>query len=132
VGPGTVANPNHCILASQFSATGGITQPGWGNVPRNTFRGPGYFDTDLNVNKSFAVTERVKFELGGSFFNILNHPNFGLPNPYTFNSQFGELCSAGAAFGCTGLSVQPTTPYGSFQGAGVEGRLVQVHGKITF
>ncbi len=28
--------------------------------------------------------------------------------------------------------MQPTTPYGSFQGAGVEGRLIQVHGKIVF
>jgi hypothetical protein len=32
----------------------------------------------------------------------------------------------------TSLAVQPTTPYGSFQGAGVEGRLVQIHGKIIF
>jgi hypothetical protein len=40
-----------------------------------------HFDTDLSVNKSFAVTERVKLEVGSSFFNILNHPNFGLPNP---------------------------------------------------
>jgi len=121
-----------CILSSQFSATGLITQPGFGNITRNQFRGPGYFDTDLNLNKRFAITERVGFEVGGSFFNILNHPNFGLPNPYTFNSQFGQLCSAGLAFGCTGMAVQPATPYGSFQGAGVEGRLVQIHGKIIF
>jgi len=40
---------------------------------------------------------------------------------------------SGAGLGAmTSLAVQPTTPYGSFQGAGVEGRLVQVHGKITF
>ena len=120
-----------CVPASSFSGTGVITQSNWGN-PRNLYRGPGYFDTDLNLNKRFTVTERVKLELGGSFFNILNHPNFGLPNPYTFNSQFGQLCSSGLSFGCTGMAVQPTTPYGAFQGAGVEGRLIQVHGKIVF
>jgi hypothetical protein len=132
--PGTITTPNTCIQATQFTGSnfaGGVSQPGFGNVPRNSFRGLGYFDTDLNINKSFSVTERVKFELGGSFFNILNHPNFGLPNPYTFE-PFGQMCSTGAGFGCTSMAVQPTTPYGSFQGAGVEGRLVQVHGKISF
>jgi len=125
-----------CNPLSAFAGTGVGTQPSWGNIARNSFRGPGYFDTDLNLNKSFSITERVKFELGGSFFNILNHPNFGLPNPYTFNGPtttgagFGALCVG--PFGCTGMAVQPATPYGSFQGAGVEGRLVQVHGKISF
>jgi hypothetical protein len=132
--PGPLAAPTPCVQVAQFSSSnfvGGVSQSDWGNVARNSFRGVGYFDTDLNVNKVFPVTERVKFELGGSFFNILNHPNFGLPNEYTFQPQFGQMCSSGP-FGCNGLAVQPTTPYGAFQGAGVEGRLIQVHGRITF
>jgi hypothetical protein len=130
-GPGPIGAPTPCVTAAQFSApTGGVNQPGFGNVVRNSFRGLGYFDTDMNINKSFAVTERVNFELGGSFFNLLNHPNFGLPNQLTFEN-FGQMCSVGP-FGCQGMATQPTTPYGAFQGAGVEGRLVQVHGKITF
>jgi len=118
--PGTYSNPTGCVTQSQF-ATANASD--WGNVKRNSFRGLGYFDTDMNVNKSFAVTERVQFELGGSFFNILNHPNFGLPFPISGSGGFGLM---------TSLAVQPATPYGSFQGAGVEGRLVQIHGKITF
>jgi hypothetical protein len=130
-GPGPIGAPTGCITAAQFSpTTSGINQPGFGNVARNSFRGLGYFDTDMNVNKNFSLTEHVKFELGGTFFNILNHPNFGLPNQYTF-SNFGTMCSYGP-FGCEGMAVQPATPYGAFQGAGVEGRLVQVHGKFTF
>jgi Carboxypeptidase regulatory-like domain len=130
-GPGglttnTCVNPNNFpyIVAANAGNTSYL-QPDWGNVGRNSFRGLGYFDTDMNVNKSFAVTERVKFELGGSFFNILNHPNFALPNPYV-----QDITGPFAAM--TSLAVQPTTPYGAFQGAGVEGRLIQVHGKITF
>jgi hypothetical protein len=116
---------NTCVNTASFPGIAGIANSDWGNVERNSFRGLGYFDTDLNVNKNFAVTERVKFELGGSFFNILNHPNFALPNPYIagYTGPFGAMSS---------LAVQPATPYGSFQGAGVEGRLIQVHGKITF
>lgn len=118
--PGTFANPTGCVNQSSF-ATANASD--WGNVRRNSFRGLGYFDTDMNVNKSFAVTERAKFELGASFFNILNHPNFALPFPLSGSGALGLM---------TSLAVQPTTPYGAFQGAGVEGRLVQVHGKITF
>jgi Carboxypeptidase regulatory-like domain len=113
--------PNTCVNPSAFANSGSD----WGNIRRDSFRGLGYFDTDMNVNKSFAVTERVKFELGGSFFNILNHPNFSLPQPFVqgFTGGLGTM---------TSLAVQPTTPYGAFQGAGVEGRLIQVHGKISF
>jgi hypothetical protein len=119
--PGPISAPTPCLQASAFS----VNPSDWGNVARNNFRGLGYFDTDLNVNKSFTLTERVKFELGGSFFNILNHPNFALPQPFVqgFTGGFATM---------TSLAVQPTTPYGAFQGAGVEGRLIQVHGKISF
>ena len=119
-GPGP-STTNTCVNPASFPGT----NSDWGNVGRNSFRGLGYFDTDLNVNKSFTVTERVKFEVGGSFFNILNHPNFALPNPYVqgITGPFAAM---------TSLAVQPTTPYGAFQGAGVEGRLIQVHGKISF
>lgn len=124
-GPGP-ATTNTCVNPNSFPAIAtGATQSDWGNVGRNSFRGLGYFDSDLNVNKNFNLTERVKFELGGSFFNVLNHPNFALPNPYVqgITGPFAAMSS---------LAVQPTTPYGAFQGAGVEGRLIQVHGKITF
>jgi hypothetical protein len=117
--PGTLANPNGCVQQSQFAEANASD---WG-PRRNSFRGLGYFDTDLNVNKRFAVTERAQFEVGASFFNILNHPNFALPFPLSGVPGFGQM---------TSLAVQPTTPYGSFQGAGVEGRLVQIHGKIIF
>jgi hypothetical protein len=126
VGAGNYPYGGTCLLSSQFAApnfTGGVTQPGFGNTPRNFFRGPGYFDTDMTVNKDFAVTEHAKFQLGASFFNILNHPNFALPDGYLFQGQFGNLYT---------MAIQPTSPYGSFQGAGVEGRLIQVHAKITF
>jgi hypothetical protein len=133
--PGIVGVEGNCVLPADFSAsnfTGGANQPGFGNVARNSFRGLGYFDTDLSVNKSFTVTERVKLEVGSSFFNILNHPNFGLPNPWTFTGAFGQNCSAGFSAGCNAMAVQPTTPYGAFQGAGVEGRLMQLHAKFSF
>jgi hypothetical protein len=115
-----------CVTGAQFSPynfSGGISQANFGNTARNAFRGPGYFDTDMTVNKDFAMTEHATFQLGAAFFNILNHPNFALPDGYNFQGAFGNLYT---------MAIQPTSPYGSFQGAGVEGRLIQVHAKITF
>lgn len=124
-GPGP-ATTNTCVSVNNFpSVASGTPNSDWGNIRRNPFRGLGYFDTDLNVNKSFSITEHTKFELGKTFFNILNHPNFALPNPYVQGIP-------GPFSAMTSLAVQPATPYGAFQGAGVEGRLIQVHGRITF
>ena len=48
---------------------------------RNQFRGPGYFSTDLTIMKSTNVPrwENAVLRIGFQFFNVLNHPNFGLP-----------------------------------------------------
>ena len=51
----------------------------FGNLGRNALRGPDFFWTDLYLTKWFQLTERVKLRIDGQFFNIFNHPNFGLP-----------------------------------------------------
>ena len=33
----------------------------------------------MNVTKFIPITERVKFAVGASLFNLFNHPNFDLP-----------------------------------------------------
>jgi hypothetical protein len=35
---------------------------------------------DLAVNKNFRVTEGIRLQVRGEFFNVLNHTNFGVPN----------------------------------------------------
>ena len=32
-----------------------------------------------NISKKIRLTERMSFDLGASFFNMLNHPNFANP-----------------------------------------------------
>ena len=70
----------------QLSYYGCFAGPGWtitppltgqfGNMGRNIVYGPGYLDLDFSLSKMFTFGERVKLELRGEFFNILNHPNF--------------------------------------------------------
>ena len=51
----------------------------FGNLGHNALRGPDFTWSDLYLTKWFIVTEHVKLRFDAQFFNIFNHPNFGLP-----------------------------------------------------
>ena len=110
-----------CFSRSSFATAS--SQHDFGNLPRNSFRGPNYFDTDLNLNKVFTMHERYQLMIGANFFNILNHPNFDLPVNNLASGVFGIIQNTVSA---------PTSAYGSFQGSAVSGRVIQSEIKFTF
>jgi hypothetical protein len=117
-----------CPFWSQFAfsqASGNrANQSNFGNLNRNSFRGPFFFSGDLSLNKNFRVTEQVTFALGATAFNVLNHPNFDNPHANVASAgTFGQLFQT--------VSV-PNSPYGNFTGAIVNGRVVQVDAKFKF
>jgi hypothetical protein len=62
------------------SAFGPISTARLGSTGRNLLRGPGVFTMNQSVSKTFAFKEgRIKFQLLGEAFNLLNHPNFAVP-----------------------------------------------------
>jgi hypothetical protein len=61
-----VNNPNFCTT-------------GFGNLGRNTFRGPGQQNWDFSLIKNFKLTERQELRFTTDFFNIWNHANFSNP-----------------------------------------------------
>jgi len=82
-----VSNPNFCTTD-------------FGNLGRNTFRGPGQQNWDFSLIKNFKITERQSLRFTTDFFNMWNHANFGNPavtdvetinlqNPQ--NSPFGKI-----------------------------------------
>jgi hypothetical protein len=70
--------------------------PCFGNMPRNLFRGPHYRNWDFSLVKSFRITERFNAQLRGEFFNILNHPEFGIPGSLLVNAFNNDLSSPGS------------------------------------
>ncbi len=111
-----------CLSSSAFADS--TSQLTFGNLTRNSFRGPGYFDTDLNVNKKFTIIkEGYNLLIGAYFFNVLNHPNFDLPVNNLALGNFGTINNTVSA---------PTSAYGSFQGSAVSGRVIQLQAKFTF
>ena len=110
-----------CMTASEFTAYG--TEAAFGNLGRNAFTGPGYFDIDFTLFKNFNVTERTRFQVGASAYNVLNHPNFQNPVADISSPGFGTIQST---------AIPPTSAYGAFQGSAVSGRVLVLTGRFSF
>ena len=64
-----------------------------GTTGRNILSGPNFTNIDFGLHKKFRVTERTALQLQANAFNLLNHPNFGLPVSNINSSQFGRSIS---------------------------------------
>jgi hypothetical protein len=75
---------------------------------RNLAQGPGFWNIDAGLTKSFPINERIKLQMRAEFFNVLNHPNFENPRNATngspaiatssvSNANFGSVCCATSA-----------------------------------
>ncbi len=85
--PGTVQwlNPNAFVSTvdpSTGACFGGDTSKNcqFGNLGRNALRGPNFTWSDFYLSKLFPLTEHLKLRFDVQFFNVFNHPNFGLPS----------------------------------------------------
>ncbi|MFL6208568.1 MAG: TonB-dependent receptor domain-containing protein [Pyrinomonadaceae bacterium] len=52
----------------------------FGSAGRNNLRGPGFFNVDLGLFRTFSLSEDFKLQLRAEALNALNHPNFANPN----------------------------------------------------
>jgi hypothetical protein len=50
--------------------------PRFGNAGRNIVIGPGLFNTDMSLSKTFPAGERRQFIVRMDVFNVTNHPNW--------------------------------------------------------
>jgi hypothetical protein len=85
--PGTVQWLNPDAFASAVDPSTGACVGGdsaancqFGNSGRNQFRGPGFAWSDMYLTKRIPLSEKLTMRFEGQFFNIFNHPNFGLPS----------------------------------------------------
>ncbi|MDZ4799718.1 MAG: hypothetical protein SGI92_16290 [Bryobacteraceae bacterium] len=61
----------------------------YGNAGRNLIQGPGEVNFDLAVYKSFRVREGIRVQFRAEAFNLMNTPNFGVPNGQVGNPGSG-------------------------------------------
>ena len=121
-GNAAVNGATPCLSQSMFSGVGG-KEGGFGNIGRNTLFGPGYFNIDSSLYKNIPVTERIKFSIGASAYNLLNHAHFADPLTNVASQAVG---------GIYGTVEEPTSAYGSFQGSVVTGRVMVLAATLRF
>ena len=66
----------------------------FGDSPRSVLRGRASHNVDFNVAKTFTVTEHLRTDLRGEFFNVFNLTNFDIPGHTLGNPDFGIISSA--------------------------------------
>jgi hypothetical protein len=88
-----------------------------GNLGRNALRGFGATQWDFAAHRDFRLRESVKLQFRAELFNVLNHPNFGPPDP-----SFGA-----AGFGISKANLAQSLASGSL-GAGGFSPLYQIGG----
>jgi hypothetical protein len=78
---------------SEYFNTAAFVRPGnyFGNIGRNTMRGPFQRNVDISVSKRFVITERFSAEFRSEFFNVLNMVSFSNPNGSIASSSFGII-----------------------------------------
>ncbi|MFZ3215726.1 MAG: TonB-dependent receptor [Candidatus Acidiferrales bacterium] len=72
-----------------------------GDLGRNTYTQPGFFEIDLRIARQIPITERVNLQVIADGFNMLNRFNVSGVNPVCDSTAGANTCPAG----------QPTSAY---------------------
>jgi hypothetical protein len=56
--------------------------------------GAWFWSFNSSVNKDVRINERLRLTLQGEFLNVLNHPEFDLPNLSPTSTTFGQVTSS--------------------------------------
>ena len=81
----------------------------FGNAGRGVLRGPGAYNFDMALSRSFPVRESIKLNLRWEMFNTLNHVRYNNP---------GVNLNSGTTFGIISSALDP--------------RIMQVAAKLVF
>jgi hypothetical protein len=106
----------------------------FGDLGRNSLKGPSFKEFNFSVFKDTQLTEKVQLQLRAEFFNLFNHPSFAnpvLPN-FIADPGINGIDSAGRGVGFYALTATGDVGIGNpFLGGGGP-RGIQFAAKISF
>jgi hypothetical protein len=94
-------DPNAFLAPPNNAANAGF----YGNLGRNTLRGPGLATWDYSTMKDTRLSERLNLQFRAEIFNLLNRANFNMPNEVAFTPS-GVSPTAGVITSTTTTSRQ--------------------------
>ena len=104
-----------------------VTQVRFGNSGFDTLRGPGAFNMDASLFRTFRITERVNFQFRGQVFNVTNSPHFANPGA---NVNSLVLNRDGSINNLGGFTVISSTASNGREG--IDQRMFQLAARLTF
>jgi hypothetical protein len=87
----TQTGPNACFTNP---GTDGVVNGHFGNSRRNILDGPGLYTVNWSISRNFRITNSGKLQFRWEIFNLLNHPNFNLPNDNLDEIGAGSITKA--------------------------------------
>jgi hypothetical protein len=94
---GNPARPSGVSQIQEYFNTAAFTPAitgTFGDVGRNTIRGPAFFDVDCSIFKNFFFTEKRYLQFRAEAFNTENRPNFQNPTASVSSGTFGRITAA--------------------------------------
>src|SRR5262249_3809615 len=79
VGDSNDSSEANCVAGSRH----------FGNLGRNSLRGPSFKEFNFSVFKDTVLAENIHLQLRAEFFNLANHPNFSNPFLPNFIADIG-------------------------------------------
>ncbi|HVH89326.1 MAG TPA: TonB-dependent receptor [Terriglobales bacterium] len=124
--PGSSVADTDCVAGTRH----------FGNLGRNSLRGPSFKEFNVSIFKNTTLSEHVMLQLRAEFFNLLNHPNFANPELPNFiaDPALNGFAPGGRGTGTGSYALSATGDVGignPFLGGGGP-RGVQLAAKITF
>lgn len=124
--PPTASVPVGCVLATPAACEFNVGAEGaFSTGQRNFLRGPDFFNIDAALMKSFSLPfwQSAHVNIGVQAYNVLNHPNFGMPVNNASSPNFGEILTTAGS---------PTSVLGSMLGGETNARVLQFKAQFTF
>ena len=71
-----------------------VTAQRFGTTGRNILAGPGVWNTDMSISRTFPIRENLKFEFRTEFYNLPNTSHFNAPDNTVNDSSFMQVTSS--------------------------------------
>src|SRR5687767_6369965 len=94
-----------------IAAWANITEARYGNTGRNQFYGPGFWNYNMSLFRTFPLPGRARLQFRLEGFSITNHPHWSNPNNSVTSTNFMRILSTrgergGSRYARVGLRVE--------------------------